>query len=123
MKKLDRTTHVQPPGPHPRKEHVTTQVLAAERAIRALGVDRLALFGPVVRDAADEAGDVDLLVRFQPGRKNIDAFLQLADLLESRIGHPVQLLTTEGLSPHLGPHILAEAQDLLYPPEMLESSS
>lgn len=101
--------------PRPTKALTIARILEAEQDIRALGVDRLALFGSVVRDDANEEVDVDLLVQFLPGRKTIDAFLALADLLESRIGQRVELLTTEALSPHIGPHILAEAQDVLPP--------
>lgn len=99
----------------PTKELTIARILEAEQDIRALGVDRLALFGSVVRDEANEESDVDLLVQFRPGQKSIDAFLSLADLLESRVGHRVELLTTEALSLHIGPYILAEARDVLRP--------
>jgi predicted nucleotidyltransferase len=39
--------------------------------------------------------------------------LALSDLLESRLGRPVELVTTEALSPFIGPRILADAQDVL----------
>ena len=89
------------------------QLLAAETEIRALGVDRLALFGSVARDEARSDSDVDLLVEFVPGAKTFERFLALADLLESLLGHRVELVTREALSPFLGPHILAEAEDVL----------
>jgi len=65
-----------------------------------------------LRGTATPASDVDLLVRFMPGAKSYDRFLALSELLESRLGRRVELLTTEGLSPFIGPHILAEAQDV-----------
>lgn len=85
----------------------------AESRIRALGVRRLALFGSVVRGEARPDSDVDLLVEFAPGQKNIDHFLALAELLEDLLEHPVELVTREALSPYIGPYILAEADDLL----------
>jgi hypothetical protein len=39
--------------------------------------------------------------------------MALADLLESVLERQVELVTTEALSPYLGPHILAEAADVL----------
>ncbi len=39
--------------------------------------------------------------------------MALADLLEETLGHPVEVVTTEALSPYIGPHILAEATDVL----------
>jgi predicted nucleotidyltransferase len=86
---------------------------AAEPDIRALGVERLALFGSVVRDEARPDSDVDVLVQFAPGGKTFDRFLALCDLLEALLGHRVELVTTEALSPFLGPKILAEARDVL----------
>lgn len=81
--------------------------------IRALGVERLALFGSVLRNEARPESDVDLLVGFAPGAKSFDRLLALSDLLEGRLGRPVEVVTTEALSPFLGPRILAEAEDVL----------
>lgn len=81
-------------------------------ALRSLGVERLSLFGSVLRGTADASSDADVLVRFAPGEKSFDRFLQVADLLEARLGRRVELLTTESLSPVLGPKILAEARDV-----------
>lgn len=95
------------------REEVEKRLVASEREIRALGVRRLALFGSVLRDEARLDSDVDLLVQFSPGAKTFDHFLALFDLLEERLGHRVELVTTEALSPFIGPRILAEAQDVL----------
>ncbi|MFN7963436.1 MAG: nucleotidyltransferase family protein [Thermoanaerobaculia bacterium] len=81
--------------------------------MRELGVARLALFGSVLRNQATSESDVDLLVEFAPGQKTFDRFLALCDLLEARLGCRVELVTKEGLSPFIGPRILAEALDVL----------
>jgi uncharacterized protein len=86
---------------------------ASETEIRALGVARLAVFGSVLRGTPTSDSDVDVLVQFLAGRKTFDSFLALSEFLESRLGRRVDLVTTESLSPFLGPHILAEAQDVL----------
>lgn len=95
------------------RERVIARLMAAEADIRALGVARLALFGSVLRNEASPDSDVDLLVQFSPGRKSYEHFSALFDLLEDRLGHRVELVTAEGLSPIIGPRILAEAQDVL----------
>lgn len=82
--------------------------------IRALGVSRLALFGSVLRGDAHAGSDVDLIVEFAPGAKNYARFFALAELLEDRLGRRVELVTTEALSPFIGPRIMAEAQDVLH---------
>lgn len=100
------------PAPLTRDEAIR-RLQAAEPAIRALGVERLALFGSVLRDEARPDSDVDVLVDFAPGVKSFDRLLALSDLLEERLGRRVEVVTTEALSPFIGPRILAEAEDVL----------
>ncbi len=94
-------------------EQAAERLSACEREIRSLGVLRLALFGSVLRGCPQAQSDVDLLVDFVPGAKSFDRFLALSELLEARLGRRVELVTTEALSPFIGPRILAEAQDVL----------
>ena len=95
------------------RELTVARLVASEPEIRALGVERLALFGSVLRGDARSDSDVDFLVQFSPGAKTFDHFLALSELLEERLGRRVELLTRESLSPFLGPRILAEARDVL----------
>lgn len=95
------------------REEAIHRLTAAESEIRGLGVERLALFGSVVRGEARPDSDVDILVRFSPGAKTFDRFLALSDLLEEKLDRRVEVVTTEALSPFLGPRILAEAQDVV----------
>jgi len=97
----------------PTRAEVSAQILSAESEIRPLGVQRLALFGSVSRNQANAASDIDILVQFDPSMKTYDRFFELAELLEARLGHRVELVTVEALSPFLGPRILAEAEDVL----------
>jgi predicted nucleotidyltransferase len=98
---------------HLTREEAVRRLVASEPEIRALGVRRLALFGSVLRGEARADSDVDLLVQFSPGAKTFERFLALFDLLEERLGHRVELVTLEALSPFIGPRILAEALDVL----------
>lgn len=100
------------PAPLTRAEAIR-RIHAAESEIRALGVERLALFGSVLRDEARPDSDVDILVGFAPGQKSFDHLLALSEFLEQQFGRRVDVVTTEALSPFLGPRILAEAQDVL----------
>ena len=95
------------------RQHAIDLIVASEPAIRRLGVSRLALFGSVVRDEARYDSDVDLLVQFTPGAKTYARFLDLSELLEQLLGRRVELVTTDALSPFIGPRILAEAHDVL----------
>jgi predicted nucleotidyltransferase len=89
------------------------RLFAHEDEIRALGVIRLALFGSVLRGQTHADSDVDLLVQFASGAKTYDRFFALSELLEGCLGRRVELVTTEALSPFIGPRILAEAEDVL----------
>ena len=97
------------------RERTADLLAASEVEIRALSVARLALFGSVLRGVAGPDSDVDFLVQFSPGAKTFDRFLAPSELLEERRGRRVELVTTEALSPSIGPRILAEAQDVLRP--------
>ena len=95
------------------REQAVQRLAECEREVRALGVARLALFGSVLRGQAHADSDVDLLVQFAPGAKTYARFFALSELLEEHLGRRVELVTTEALSPFVGPRILAEAQDVL----------
>ncbi len=86
-------------------------VIAANRArITALGVKRLGLFGSFLRGEQTAESDIDFLVEFEPGQKTFDNFIKLTFLLEGLLQRRVELITTEALSPYIGPHILEEVE-------------
>jgi predicted nucleotidyltransferase len=95
------------------RDEAIRRLHTVESEIRRLGVRRLALFGSVLRNEARPDSDVDVLVEFVPREKTFDRFMALADLLEDTLEHRVEVVTTESLSPFIGPHILAEATDVL----------
>ena len=95
------------------KQQVIQRLEQIREQILAFGVRRLALFGSVVRGEARAGSDVDLLVQFDPDQKTLRNFMSLSFLLEERLQRRVELVTTEGLSPFIGPHILREAEDVL----------
>jgi predicted nucleotidyltransferase len=78
--------------------------------LSALGVRRLGVFGSFVRGEQRPTSDVDLLVEFDAGLKTFDRFMQLCFLLEDALQRPVELVTIESLSPHVGPHIMREVE-------------
>ncbi|MET0397798.1 MAG: nucleotidyltransferase family protein [Longimicrobiaceae bacterium] len=95
------------------KQQVVERLRAVREPILALGVRRIALFGSFVREEPRPDSDVDVLVEFDPERKSFDTFMALADLLEDVLQRRVELVTTEALSPFIGPHILHEAEDVV----------
>lgn len=92
------------------KEDILRSIAHNQARIKALGVKRLGLFGSFVRDEPHSESDIDLLVEFEPGSKTFDRFMELAFFLEELFNRRVELVTTESLSPYLGPHILREVE-------------
>ncbi len=78
--------------------------------LKDLGVKRLGLFGSFVRGEQTPESDIDFLVQFEPDKKNFDNFMHLSRLLEDLLQRPVEIVTTEALSPYIGPHILSEVE-------------
>lgn len=77
------------------------------------GVQRLALFGSVLRDDFGPASDVDMLVEFLPGMT--PGLLHLAQMeleLESALGRRVELRTYEDLSRYFRDRVAASARPL-----------
>ncbi len=92
------------------KQDVVERLLQSQSTIKVLGVKRLGLFGSFVRGDQDADSDVDLLVEFEPEKKTFDNFIKLSFLLEDALQRRVELVTTESLSPYIGPHILEEVE-------------
>jgi hypothetical protein len=97
------------------RQDVISRIRNAQSQLRTYGVARLKLFGSFVRGEQHSDSDVDLLVEFAPGRKTFDNFLAVCELLEASLKRRVELLTTESLSPHIGPRIMQEALDVVVP--------
>jgi predicted nucleotidyltransferase len=75
-----------------------------------LGVQRIGLFGSFVHGTPGPESDVDILVEFQPDLKSYDNFIHLAFFLEEIFGRRVELVTTDALSPYIGPRILDDVE-------------
>jgi uncharacterized protein len=77
---------------------------------REFPLGRLALFGSVVRDEANAASDIDILVEVEPSIGL--AFVTLADRLESLIGHKIDLVSRRAIKPLLWKQIEPELIDV-----------
>jgi predicted nucleotidyltransferase len=75
------------------------------------GAHDVRVFGSVARGDADEASDLDLLVRFDPGRTLLDHGGLLMDLREL-LGIRVDLVSEGALTGRFGRIVLEEAVPL-----------
>lgn len=95
----------------PRKDAVLAALRAQKTALRARGVSTAYLFGSVGRDEARPNSDVDVLIDLDPRRRT--GLLDLAAikrLLDDAIGHPVDVVTREGLAKELKAKVSTEAE-------------
>ena len=92
------------------KQNILTVISENRARIRVLGVKRLGLFGSFLHGQQTARSDVDLLVEFEPDQKTFDNFMKLSFLLEKLLQRRVELVTTEALSPYIGPYILEEVE-------------
>jgi len=81
-----------------------------QEKIRSFGVIKLGLFGSFARNEQTVESDIDLLVEFQQDKKTFDNFIHLNFFLEEALKRQVELVTTESLSPYVGPHIMKEVE-------------
>ncbi len=64
------------------------------------------LFGSVVREELTSQSDIDILVELDHTQLiGLIEYIKLMEALEDRLGRKVDLVTTDGLSPHIKPAI------------------
>lgn len=96
-------------------EMILNRITHIRRTLAGLGVRSLGVFGSFVRGAQPPSNDVDILIDFTPDKHAFDNFMDACALLEETFGRQVELVTRESLSPHIGPHILQEVQNVPIP--------
>jgi len=78
--------------------------------LERFGVQEIALFGSAARNQAQPHSDIDLLVRFVPGRPSgMFEMVDLKNALEAVLGHPVDLITADKIKPRIYERIMADA--------------
>ena len=92
------------------KQEIIERIRRLGPELRAMGVERLGLFGSFVRGQTTSDSDVDVLVEFASGQKTFDNFIRLAHRLEDLLQRRVEVVTPESLSPYIGPRILEETE-------------
>lgn len=88
------------------KEIILNTLAAHSLQLLGYGVLKIGLFGSYVSGNPTETSDIDLLVDLQREKKTFQNFMHLCYYLEELLGKKVDLVTTQSLSPYIGPHIL-----------------
>jgi len=69
------------------------------------GVTKIGLFGSVARNEAGEQSDIDLLIELDPDVVRYSKYCDLEDYLQSLFRRRVDIITTDGVSPHFKPYM------------------
>ena len=90
---------------------IISRLVSNTKTIRNLGVDKVGLFGSYLIDKQNSQSDIDILVEFQKGENKFDNFMNLCFLLDELFkGKKVEVVTTNSLSPYIGPKILQQVE-------------
>ena len=74
---------------------------------KRFSVQRIGLFGSVLRGTAGEDSDVDILVELS--QPTFDHYMDLKFFLEARLGRTVDLVLADSLKPRVKTSVLREA--------------
>jgi predicted nucleotidyltransferase len=94
-----------------RKHDAVAALRAQADAVKALGATALYLFGSTVRDDAGPGSDIDLFIDYdRNSRFSLIELVGISQLLEHRLGVPVDVTTRDSLDPLLRDRIEASAE-------------
>lgn len=95
------------------KNNIKNIITQNKDQIKKLGVTQIGLFGSFVKGEQNETSDIDLIVAFDPDMERFDNLMRLYDFLENKFKkRKIDIVTMNGLSPFVGPSILAEAETI-----------
>ena len=91
------------------KEHILSEMKQQKMELQNLGIVSIGLFGSYAREDQSKKSDIDILIEFHPEKENFDNYMTVYDMLENLFAdEKVEIVTKNGLSPHIGPQILKE---------------
>lgn len=91
------------------KEHILLSIKKHKPAFAKLGIRDIGLFGSYLRNEQSGKSDIDILIDFESDKENFDNYMAVYDLFEQIFkNEKVEIVTKNGLSPHIGPRILSE---------------
>jgi uncharacterized protein len=83
------------------REEAIARLKGHEAELKALGVDRLYLFGSTARDEAGEDSDIDLFFDHKKGRIGLYELIDVKERAASILGRRADIMTRASLHPAL----------------------
>jgi len=91
------------------KDNILNTLKAHKQEFSKFGIRNVGLFGSYLRGEQTPKSDIDLLIDFDPDQENFDNYMAVYDIFERLFkNEKVEVVTTNGLSPYIGPKILKE---------------
>ncbi len=91
------------------KEYILSTMKSRKDEMCQFGIKTIGLFGSYARNEQSENSDIDILIDFEPEKENFDNYMAVYDIIEQLFKNQrVDIVTKNGLSPHIGPRILNE---------------
>lgn len=91
------------------KDYILSTIKTHKVELKKFGIQNIGLFGSYVRNEQSKKSDIDILIDFDPDKESFDNFMAVYDYFERLFkNEKVEIVTRNGLSPHIGPKILKE---------------
>ena len=89
------------------KKDIFQTIIDHKDEIKSFGVTQIGLFGSYVRNEQTEASDIAILVDYNLDEINLKKYFLFCEYLENLFqDYKVEIVTKNGLSEFIGPHIL-----------------
>ena len=91
------------------RDYILKTLKTNKLKLSKFGIRNVGLFGSYLHNEQSSTSDIDLLIDFEPEKENFDNFMAACDLFEKLFkNEKIEVVTTNGLSPYIGPSILKE---------------
>ena len=91
------------------KDYILSTIKTHKAELIKFGIQNIGLFGSYARDEQSGKSDIDILIDFAPDKESFDNYMAVYDYFEKLFkNEKVEIVTRNGLSPHIGPKILKE---------------
>ncbi len=95
------------------KTKIHKQILSLEKSLRNKGVKSIFLFGSAVRNENTSASDIDVFIDTDPEvHFSLLDLVEIKHFLEDSLGCEVDVVTREGLHPHIKEKIINESKQV-----------
>ena len=91
------------------RDKILKKLTSSKTLLSKYGIRNVGLFGSYSRNEQSKKSDIDFLIDFEPEQENFDNFMAVYDIFENLFkNEKIEVVTTTGLSPYIGPKILKE---------------